>query len=213
MAMNKPYKITVQQEPNGEWHAFVWTAQSGAMNHGKGKTPAEATLGLMRDLIDKMEWEPLSITDWVAYRPNPNPSKQVVVPPENVAADDERIAKAMMEPTAVYVFEANKLGIHQAGTALTAFAHYGATQGRPDGRQGRAYGVYTMLSPARGEITLGEIKIQVVRLIEYAKTRVESTFVLTRLGAEAGIPAATIATLFKNAPKNMSLPLSWRDAQ
>lgn len=210
--MKRPYKITVQEEPSGEWSSFVWGENTHEMIKGQGKSAAEATLDLVRQLIDKIEWEAISTPVWAALRPNPNPVKPEIIITDDVSKDDERIAEAMASSDhAIYVFEANKVGIHQTGTALTAFARWGAAQGRPDGQQGRSYAIYTMTSPARGEIPINEIRMQIKRLLTRAANQPENLFVITRIGTQADIPGLVMAEMFKGAPKNVNLPLSWRD--
>ena len=76
----------------------------------------------------------------------------------------------------VFVFGSNLAGAHGGGAALLAYRKFGAIWGQGVGLQGQSYGIPTM----HGGVDA--IKPYVDEFIEFAKTRPDLTFLVTRVG-------------------------------
>lgn len=114
----------------------------------------------------------------------------------------------------IFVFGSNKAGRHGRGAAKFALQHYGAKYGQGEGLQGRSYAIPTKdgkLVP----LSLSEIKQAVDRFIKFAERSLEHHpefhFSVTAIGTGlAGHKHEDIAPMFAEAPKNCTLPESWR---
>jgi hypothetical protein len=107
-----------------------------------------------------------------------------------------------LEPNQVFVFGANKNGIHAAGAAAYAAAHFGAVNGQGNGLQGQSYGIDTMSG-------YKELKRRVRIFIKFAKKHPELEFLVTKIGCGiAGFPIEQVAKLFNdtNDAGNIVLP-------
>ncbi|WP_033148558.1 MULTISPECIES: hypothetical protein [unclassified Prevotella] len=106
----------------------------------------------------------------------------------------------------VFVFGSNLAGAHGGGAALLAYRKFGAIWGQGVGLQGQSYGIPTM----HGGVDV--IKPYVDEFIEFAKTRPDLTFLVTRVGCGiAGFTNEEISPLFAKAHdvENIVLPAGW----
>ena len=106
----------------------------------------------------------------------------------------------------VFVFGSNLAGAHGGGAALLAYRRFGAIWGQGVGLQGQSYGIPTM----HGGVDA--IKPYVDEFIEFAKTRPDLTFLVTRVGCGiAGFTNEEISPLFVKAHEveNIVLPSGW----
>ena len=106
----------------------------------------------------------------------------------------------------VFVFGSNLAGAHGGGAALLAYRKFGAIWGQGVGLQGQSYGIPTM----HGGVDA--IKPYVDDFIEFAKTRPDLTFLVTRVGCGiAGFTNEEISPLFAKAHEveNIVLPSGW----
>ena len=106
----------------------------------------------------------------------------------------------------VFVFGSNLAGAHGGGAALLAYRKFGAIWGQGVGLQGQSYGIPTM----HGGVDA--IKPYVDEFIEFAKTRPDLTFLVTRVGCGiAGFTNEDISPLFAKAHDvpNIVLPAGW----
>ena len=106
----------------------------------------------------------------------------------------------------VFVFGSNMAGAHGGGAALLAYRKFGAIWGLGVGLQGQSYGIPTM----HGGVDA--IKPYVDEFIEFAKTRPDLTFLVTRVGCGiAGFTNEEISPLFAKAHEveNIVLPSGW----
>jgi hypothetical protein len=112
----------------------------------------------------------------------------------------------------VFVFGSNRQGRHGAGAALEAKRRFGAVTGQAEGRQGRSYAVITKeLRRDMPAVTLKEIKEGVDRLLQHARENPEDTFMVTPVGCGlAGFSPKEIAPMFAGHPKNMLLPVEFK---
>lgn len=113
-----------------------------------------------------------------------------------------------LEPGEVFVFGSNLDGLHLGGAARVAALKFGAVMGQGEGLQGQSYAIPTM----QGGIDT--IAPYVDRFIEFAKSRPDLTFLVTRIGCGiAGFRDEEIAPLFAEAISlsNVVLPKSFVD--
>lgn len=116
----------------------------------------------------------------------------------------ERISE--LKPNEIFVFGSNLQGMHGGGAALIAYRKFGAIMGQGVGLQGQSYGIPTM----QGGVET--IRPYVDEFIEFAKTRSDLTFLVTRIGCGiAGFTDEEIAPLFEKAHgvENIVLPPNW----
>ena len=109
-------------------------------------------------------------------------------------------------PNEIFVFGSNLAGMHGGGAAWVAYRKFGAIMGQGVGLQGRSYGIPTM----QGGVET--IKPYVDKFIEFAKSRQDLTFLVTRIGCGiAGFTDEEIAPLFEKAHEvaNIVLPPGW----
>ena len=116
----------------------------------------------------------------------------------------ERITE--LGPNEIFVFGSNLSGSHGGGAALLAYERFGAIWGQGVGLQGQSYGIPTM----QGGVET--IKPYVDEFIDFAKSRPNLTFLVTRIGCGiAGFRNEEIAPLFAEAKgvENIVLPEGW----
>lgn len=109
-------------------------------------------------------------------------------------------------PNEIFVFGSNLAGMHGGGAAWVAYRKFGAIMGQGVGLQGRSYGIPTM----QGGVET--IKPYVDEFIEFARSRQDLTFLVTRIGCGiAGFTDEEIAPLFEKAHEveNIVLPPDW----
>ncbi len=108
----------------------------------------------------------------------------------------------------VFVFGSNLGGLHGGGAARAAMQRFGAVWGQGVGLQGQSYAIPTM----QGGVET--IKPYVDEFIEFARTKPELFFYVTRIGCGiAGFRDLEIAPLFAGALalENVALPKSFHD--
>ena len=108
----------------------------------------------------------------------------------------------------VFVFGSNLGGFHGGGAARAAMQRFGAVWGQGVGLQGQSYAIPTM----QGGVET--IKPYVDEFIEFARTKPELFFYVTRIGCGiAGFRDEEIAPLFAGALalENVALPKSFHD--
>ena len=99
-----------------------------------------------------------------------------------------------LEPNEIFVFGSNLAGAHGGGAARVAYERFGAIWGLGVGLAGQTYAIPTM----HGGVDA--IKPYVDQFIEFAKTRKDLKFFVTRIGCGiAGFQDKDIAPLFKSA--------------
>ena len=111
-----------------------------------------------------------------------------------------------LQPGEIFVFGSNLRGMHGGGAAYAAYRKFGAIMGQGVGLQGQSYAIPTM----QGGVET--IKPYVDDFIEFAKTRPELTFQVTRIGCGiAGFMDEEISPLFEKAHdvENIVLPDGW----
>ena len=127
----------------------------------------------------------------------PRPAKRYT--PDNIST---------LAPGEIFVFGSNLAGRHGGGAARAAYMRFGAVMGQGVGLQGQSYAIPTM----QGGVET--ILPYVDRFIEFAKSRPDLTFLVTRIGCGiAGFLDEAIAPLFKDAIEvdNIVLPKSFAD--
>lgn len=121
-----------------------------------------------------------------------------------------RVAEIMEREDAVFVFGSNRRGAHGGGAAACAFQLHGAKWGQGEGHFGRSYALPTKDTHIN-TLPIDDVKAHVDRFLEYAHSRPDLTFAVTRIGCGlAGFSDEQIAPLFAGAPDNCKLPIGWR---
>lgn len=113
-----------------------------------------------------------------------------------------------LAPNEVFVFGSNLGGYHGGGAARAAMNLFGAVWGQGVGLQGQSYAIPTM----QGGVET--IKPYVDQFIEFARTKPELYFYVTRIGCGiAGFVDEDIAPLFREAMAldNVALPKTFHD--
>lgn len=114
-----------------------------------------------------------------------------------------------LKPNEIFVFGSNLAGRHGAGAALLAAKQFGAKRGVGEGITGYCYAL-----PTKDEniqvLPLREIDCYVVEFLNYAASHPYLTFLVTKIGCGlAGYSVDEIAPMFRNAPKNIVLPVEF----
>lgn len=113
-----------------------------------------------------------------------------------------------LENDEIFVFGSNLAGHHMGGAARVANMKFGAVWGVGVGLTGMCYAIPTM----QGDIET--IRPYVSQFIEFAKSRPDLKFLVTRIGCGiAGFKDEEIAPLFKEAMavQNIYLPKEFYD--
>lgn len=122
-------------------------------------------------------------------------------------------APSMNDGNHVFVFGSNLAGRHGAGAALVAAKHWGARQWVGFGPTGSAWAIPTKDRHIK-TLPLKAISENVKRFLEYATTHPQKTFLVTAIGCGlAGYSPNEIAPMFKDAPKNCTLPEEFTKSQ
>lgn len=111
-----------------------------------------------------------------------------------------------LQPNEIFVFGSNLKGMHGGGAAYVAYRKFGAVMGQGVGLQGQSYAIPTM----QGGVET--IRPYVDEFIEFAKSRQDLTFLVTRIGCGiAGFTDEEIAPLFEkcHGVENIVLPPGW----
>lgn len=102
----------------------------------------------------------------------------------------------------IFVFGSNLLGLHGGGAALEAYEEHGAVWGKGEGLYGNSYALPTKRSPGNF-MPYEDLKVHVTRFVEFAKSRPDLQFRVTRVGCGlAGFTEEEVKPLFENAPGN-----------
>jgi hypothetical protein len=111
----------------------------------------------------------------------------------------------------VFVFGSNLAGRHGKGAALHALQHHGAIKGQGVGLQGDSWGIPTKDHRLQ-VLPLEQIALYVAAFLAQAEVLyADRTFTVTAIGCGlAGYTPEQIAPMFRNAPKNVNLPLSFK---
>lgn len=111
----------------------------------------------------------------------------------------------------IFVFGSNLAGRHGAGAALFARKNHGAIYGRGVGLQGNSFAIPTK-DKSITTLPLPRIREYVDAFIVFAKANPLMEFEVTRIGCGlAGYTDSDIAPMFKDAPKNCTLPKGWKE--
>lgn len=111
----------------------------------------------------------------------------------------------------VFVFGSNLSGYHGGGAAAAAHVLYGAKWGKAEGLSGRSYALPTVKEFIAGPLGVDEIRLHVEKFLQFANDHSELSFFVTRVGCGlAGHQDEDIAPMFRDAPLNCSLPLTWK---
>jgi hypothetical protein len=112
----------------------------------------------------------------------------------------------------IFVFGSNEAGIHGRGSALFAVKEHGAIHGVGEGLQGWSYAIPTK-DKRLETLPLAQIQVYVDRFIEFARAHREMQFNMVEIGCGlAGYKPRQIATMLKNAPTNVNLPVAFKNA-
>ena len=84
-------------------------------------------------------------------------------------------------PGQIFTFGSNESGRHGKGAALTAMK-WGAKWGQSSGLMGRTYGIPTKGKKMNIILTVNRVGKYVDEFIEFAKTRPDLTFLVTKIG-------------------------------
>ena len=114
-----------------------------------------------------------------------------------------------LEPNQIFVFGSNLLGIHGKGAAKIARQLFGAQPSEAIGRTGQCYAIPTKRNPAVS-LPLPLVAKHVAAFLNYATDHPELEFLLTEIGCGlAGRQSSEIAPMFRGAPGNVLLPVSF----
>lgn len=85
---------------------------------------------------------------------------------------------------------------------------FGVARGPQTGREGRSYGIETVVRPGqRRSVPVAEIALQIRLLSEYARTNPDLEFLVTLIGCRyAGFSTGEIAELFQSEHQRSRLP-------
>ena len=111
----------------------------------------------------------------------------------------------------IFVFGSNLAGRHGAGAALYAKKHFGAIQGKGEGRQGQSFAIPTKDRSIR-TLPLKVIQSHVELFKQHAEANQEDTFLVTGIDCGlAGYNNEQIAPMFIGSPANCVFDRQWFD--
>lgn len=121
----------------------------------------------------------------------------------------------------IFVFGSNDKGIHGIGAAKAAVEKFGATRGKPEGRQGNSYAIPTRVATWITDekrwhmrtMNLADIQDNVSHFI-YVAERADPRylFFVTRIGCGfAGVRDEKIAPMFKGVKGKFSFAEQWKE--
>lgn len=112
---------------------------------------------------------------------------------------------------AIFVFGSNLGGFHGAGAAKFALNHKGAILRQAVGRQGQSYAIPTKDATIKHTLPLTDIRTEVERFIQYARTHDDLEFQVTRIGCGlAGLKDEDIAPMFRHHSPNCWFDEAWK---
>ena len=116
-----------------------------------------------------------------------------------------------LQPTSVFVFGSNLLGIHGAGSALDARKYFGARLGCGVGFTGRCYAIPTKIDPKTIR-SIQDIRDSVELFKKAARHHPEKNFIVTPIGTGlSGYDHQEMAQLFLDLPINCAVTRTWVD--
>lgn len=142
------------------------------------------------------------------YRARKQKEQQAIELDENGRAKYTPEFITELEEDEVFVFGSNLAGMHGGGAAAIAHRSFGAVWGKGVGLYGQSYAIPTMQGGVK------TVKPYVDEFIEFAKSRPELRFLVTKIGCGiAGFSEEQIAPLFAEAVegKNIILPRDFVD--
>ena len=109
----------------------------------------------------------------------------------------------------IFVFGSNLDGYHAGGAARVAQEEYGALSGMGFGFAGQSYAIPTV-GHGFGRLPLATVRSYIDRFIDFASSRADLEFQVTRIGCGiAGFADGEIAPLFAEAPVNCLFDEAW----
>lgn len=113
----------------------------------------------------------------------------------------------------IFVFGSNREGRHGAGAAKAAKKNFGAINGQSEGLQGDSYAIITKeLRSDRPPVCLAEVAVGVKKFLAFARENSDREFFLTPIGCGlAGFTVDQIAPMFRDVPKNVTMPQQFVD--
>ena len=113
------------------------------------------------------------------------------------------------QKTELFVFGSNDGAFHGGGAALVAARRFGAVGSVAEGYSGRSYAIPTKTVNLKPH-SIGKIKENVHRFVNYTIMNPHLTFFVTRVGCGlAGFKDSEIAPLFRDA-ENCNFPDEWK---
>jgi len=116
----------------------------------------------------------------------------------------------------IFVFGSDLLGTHRIGPAITAVCDHRAKVGISVGPTGDCYAIPTKTKPTKGSadaLPVETIEKYVTDFLSYARVHPDTIFMVTPIGCGiAEFTADQIGPLFKDAPKNVMLPIKFHEA-
>lgn len=110
----------------------------------------------------------------------------------------------------IFVFGSNLAGVHGAGAAKEAHEKHGAVWGRGVGHHGNSYAIPTKDFKIE-TLDLTTISLYVDKFLDYARSRPELQFKVTRVGCGlAGLQDKDVARMFMSAPRNCQFDEAWK---
>ena len=110
----------------------------------------------------------------------------------------------------IFVFGSNLGGVHAGGAAKQAKEQFGAAEGVGEGLIGTCYAFPTLTMRFRRRHHSGLVRSR-DKLYSTARALPEKQFLLTKVGCGiAGYDEEYMKSLFRDAPKNVTLPKEWQ---
>lgn len=110
----------------------------------------------------------------------------------------------------VFVFGSNLAGKHIGGGAKQALEKFGAIEGQSEGLQGQSYAFPTLTKEFQQRHHL-DLKESIRKLFHVAVEHDDKEFLLTKVGCGiAGYSEAYMKGMFRDMPKNVTLPEDWK---
>ncbi len=132
-------------------------------------------------------------------------------------SEQEKVVKTFsddihtLEPNQIFVFGSNTQGRHGLGAAKQAMS-FDAIYGQSKGRQGQTYAIVTKDLTKHGKrtVSIDEIELQVIELIQYAQANPQLEFLVTPIGCGlAGYTAQEIKECFEGLAVPSNVVLHW----
>lgn len=116
-----------------------------------------------------------------------------------------------LEPGQIIVVGTNTEGSHWGGAATQAYKDFGLGWGVGEGINGYSYAFPTLEGKSMRPRSKKELEESVQKLYATCNRLHKLEFLLTKVGCGiAGFEESFIKSLFKNPPKNLTLPEDWK---